>query len=340
MRPLVLLSVLLVGAVASADAIDVSITPRGAKGKGRPGVTVRILEPIAGFRLALSREGGQPLEIKGGGKPGATRFIELEHPDGRAHWKGSLFLNLPDGSTGEMPLEFDTEYWSVPLSMSLEKDRDVDVPGRQVTFRLTRPAGKATVRVLMDTGKLAFDGEVPFAGEAPGQPLSITWPEAPGQVMRIDLQAYDTAGFYTGVEITPWRVDIPHEEVSFDSGRADVKASEGPKLDASWELIRAAVVKYGRLAEIRLYVAGHTDTVGAAASNHQLSLQRARAIGVYFRKKGLQLPIYFEGFGEDALAVSTADETDEPRNRRAEYIISIDDPVAKGSRLQAHWQRL
>jgi outer membrane protein OmpA-like peptidoglycan-associated protein len=99
-------------------------------------------------------------------------------------------------------------------------------------------------------------------------------------------------------------------------------------------------VKFGRLAELKLYVVGHTDTVGATAANRTLSLNRARAISAWFRRQGLKIPIYFDGLGEEALAVSTADEEAEAKNRRAEYIIAIDTPSVDRSPVPARWQRL
>ena len=73
---------------------------------------------------------------------------------------------------------------------------------------------------------------------------------------------------------------------------------------------------------------GHTDSVGDPASNRKLSFNRAKAIAGYFRARGLSLPIYYVGMGEDAPAVDAPDETDEPRNRRAQYIVSVDAPAA------------
>jgi outer membrane protein OmpA-like peptidoglycan-associated protein len=105
-------------------------------------------------------------------------------------------------------------------------------------------------------------------------------------------------------------------------------------------LISDAVQKFGRLADIKLYVAGHTDTVGAKDYNRGLSLNRARSICAYFRREGLRIPIFYEGFGEEALLVGTPDETDEPRNRRAEYIIAIDKPSVAHAPYEANWKKL
>ena len=76
-----------------------------------------------------------------------------------------------------------------------------------------------------------------------------------------------------------------------------------------------------RFIKVKLYVAGHTDTVGSKDHNRKLSLDRARAIAEYFRKKGLAIAIVYEGFGEDVPKVETPDDTDEPKNRRVDYVL-------------------
>jgi outer membrane protein OmpA-like peptidoglycan-associated protein len=135
-------------------------------------------------------------------------------------------------------------------------------------------------------------------------------------------------------------VNIPHEEVNFPSGSAEIPASERKKLDSTVEKLLEAVERYGHLAAIRLYVLGHTDTVGSTDSNRELSLQRARSIAAYFRKHGARLPIFYEGFGEQAPLRVTKDETDEPANRRAEYIIAVDDPALTNAPFAPQWRKL
>ncbi|MBK7863038.1 MAG: OmpA family protein [Archangiaceae bacterium] len=320
------------------DAIDVSVTTRPELKKGLPTVHVHILEPIAGFRLKLKRSDGKEVDVKGGGRPGVTRDIELAQPEGKFTWNGELSVNFPNGTTQAMPLTFDTELYG-QLRLTLKKE-DVDLANRKLRFSMNRPAAKAELKVLMDTGKTAFDGEVPFNGEAPGSLLEVTWPERTGRIMKIWLKVFDKTELFDGVELSPWQIDIPHEEVQFDSGKADVRDSETAKLDKSYGLIRDAVLKYGSLAELKLYIAGHTDTVAAKDFNRTLSLNRARAIGQYFKKKGLTISIYAEGFGEEALKVLTADDTDEQANRRADYFISIDPPTVTNATFAPKWQRL
>lgn len=329
----------LLPAFAFADAVSVSVTNKAMKGQGTPAVHVEILEPIAGFRLTLSRDGGKPQEWKGGGKPGTTRTLPLTQPDGVAKWAGELVINLPNGTTGSMPMEFETELVG-PLSLSIDKEKDFDLDGRKLRFTLNQPVAKVHLKVQVESGAFIVDDDIAFNGEAAGTKLEVTWPESKAKVLRIDLRAFAKSGVYNGVELTPWRLDIPHEEVNFASGKWDVLPDEASKLDASLKQVQDAASKVGQYVPLKLFIAGHTDTVGANASNRALSLNRAKAIGAYFRKKGVRIPIYFEGFGEEALLVSTPDETDEAKNRRAEYILAIDDPTTKNVPFAPKWQRL
>ena len=131
--------------------------------------------------------------------------------------------------------------------------------------------------------------------------------------------------------LVPWSVSIPHEEVIFPSGDATVQPSEEKKLDASYQKITDVVDKVRRHEpgmDVRVYVAGHTDTVGGTDDNRKLSQARARAIATWFRERGLPMPMYYAGFGEDQPRVKTADNTDEARNRRADYVVGVEEPAS------------
>ena len=69
-------------------------------------------------------------------------------------------------------------------------------------------------------------------------------------------------------------------------------------------------------------VVGHTDTVGRTESNDRLSLARAMEIRRSLIDRGLD-PSLVRGVGrgERELLVDTADEVDEPRNRRVEVVV-------------------
>lgn len=337
-RPLLLSLWVLLPPSAFADAVRVSLQPNATLGKGLPALQVHIEEPIAGFEVKLKRGDGQWVKASGSGPPGVMRTVPLEQPEGRFHYEGELVVRFPDAEEASMPLAFDAELVG-PLKMTVVPE-DVDLEARRLRFTLSRPASRAQVGVEMDTGQKAFEGEVRFHGEPAGKPLEVTWPATEGRVLRISLKAYDTSDFYTSMELQPWRVDIPHEEILFASGEAAVPETERAKLDASHTLIADAVKRYGRLASMRLYILGHTDTVGSAESNRDLSRARANAIAAYFRKRRLTLPIFFEGVGEQAPRVATPDETPEAANRRVEYILALEPPALPTSSFPLQWRKL
>jgi outer membrane protein OmpA-like peptidoglycan-associated protein len=128
--------------------------------------------------------------------------------------------------------------------------------------------------------------------------------------------------------------------VNFATDSAVVTAGEAPKLEASHKLITQALDKHREVGAIKLFILGHTDTVGQPGYNLKLSQARAQSIASWFRKRGLKLPVYFEGMGEQSLLVATPDQTDEPRNRRVEYILSVEGPTLKAVGFKPSWKAL
>ncbi len=71
-----------------------------------------------------------------------------------------------------------------------------------------------------------------------------------------------------------------------------------------------------------IVVTGHTDTKGAAAANDELSLKRAGVVAQLLIAKGaLAARIESVGRGKRELLVNTADDVDEPKNRRVEIVV-------------------
>ncbi|MDM0077324.1 OmpA family protein [Variovorax sp. J2P1-59] len=79
------------------------------------------------------------------------------------------------------------------------------------------------------------------------------------------------------------------------------------------EALAAALARSGG----EIVVTGHTDTIGAAARNDELSRDRALLVRQLFVERNFpQTRVDAVGRGERELAVPTADEVNEPRNRR------------------------
>jgi len=229
------------------------------------------------------------------------------------------------------------------LKVQVDKTK-VDMKAHRLEVKMSRPAGKVKITVYGESNAVLADDEQDFTGRAGGTPLIVTWtPSSDEPVGKIAVRAYDAQGNWVGVEIAPWFVNIPHDDVNFKTDSAEIDAPEVPKVEAAFAKIEEALAKdsaAGRMhAGITLYIAGHTDTVGNPTHNFKLSQDRARSIAAWFRKRGVKIPISYEGFGETSLAVKTADNIDEVKNRRADYVLSDGAPTLSSS-FHASWKRI
>ena len=236
-----------------------------------------------------------------------------------------------------------------PLEVRIDP-KEVDIEQGQLSLRMSRPAARVTLKVIGLSGAVLADVAQSFDGAAAGSELVVRWPVAEATqpaasdgadaVARIEVFAYDTNDYYKGVALTPWSFEIPHEDVVFETDSAEIRASETRKLTESLARINSQLPRAKHLGNVTLFVVAHTDTVGTSDYNLKLSTRRARALARWFRGHGLKLPIAYDGVGEGALEVKTVDEVDEPRNRRADYMLGIEPPQFKGSRLTPIWKRL
>jgi outer membrane protein OmpA-like peptidoglycan-associated protein len=226
-----------------------------------------------------------------------------------------------------------------PLQMTIDKTK-VDLVEHHLELKASRALARVTLKVTGDSGAVLAEVDRELALYPANKPLVLEWaPSSDETVERIEVFAYDGDGYYKGIAITPWSVFVPHEEVNFHTDSAQIDDPEKPKLEASYAKVTEALAKHADL-HVTLFIAGHTDTVGDASYNLGLSRRRAQAIATWFRQRGVKIAIAFEGFGEYALAVKTADEVDEPRNRRVDYILSVEEPAFKSSGNRPAWRRI
>jgi len=217
------------------------------------------------------------------------------------------------------------------LVVSIDRSK-VDLVGHTLEVKLSRTADKVTLKAVGQSGAVLAEVEKSFSGAAPGTVLVMTWaPSSDEQVAKIEVWGYDTEGYYAGVAIIPWSFNVPHEEVNFETDSDVIRPAEVPKLEASFQKIKEVFTAHGDLGKITLFVAGHTDTVGTVDHNLVLSRKRARVIAAWFKGRGLGAPIAYEGMGKSALLVKTADQVDEPRNRRVDYILALEPPRVGGA---------
>ena len=107
-------------------------------------------------------------------------------------------------------------------------------------------------------------------------------------------------------------------EVYFASGSAVLNRDAKATVDQA-----AAAAKDN--APTHIAIGGHTDTTGSQAYNQKLSERRADAVRKELIAQGVSPDdIGTTGYGENELAVPTADQVNEPRNRRV--TISVNGP--------------
>lgn len=336
---------ILVALAAPAAAQPVSFQLRGQVPIGdKPQLQLTASVAVTDVRIELERDDGKKFSLRQAtiAKGKSVTLAIGDGTAGKASYKGTISARA-GGQTWSDQLVFETRV-TAPIKVSYDADH-LDLERRELQFRLSRPADLAELTVFGEDGKPLGTGTAKLTGEPAGAWLAVTWTQpANTRVMTMRLRVSASDGVASNVELIPWSVTIDHEDVTFATDSAVIAPGEAAKLDASVAKIQDVIRRSAKFMAMKLYVAGHTDTVGATAKNRKLSLDRALAIGSYFKKHGIAIPIVVAGFGEDVLKVKTADQVDEPRNRRADYVIgpAAGAPPFKGPYLKtrAAWKQL
>lgn len=334
----VLLAAPVVAAPDDASLIGLRVRGNVEHGKQKPAVILVPEEDATHVVVSLEREDGKKLDLRAGTvKAGREVVLEFDQPAGAHSYKAVVRGRWKRGKDIAFGFDF-TATSLAPLFLDVTK-KDVDLENARMRVKLSRDPGKVELEVIGDGGKVLDRVETEVRAAA-GEPFDVSWKKTTATIEKISVRVHDRHGFWAGVDVLPFNIHIPHDEVEFEFGKADVRASEESKLTATLAQLRDALEKHGREIEIQLYIAGYTDTVGSPSANIELSDRRAKAIAGWFRGKGITIPIFYQGFGESALAVETPDDTPEARNRRALYILSAGLPIQGDALPFDRWKKL
>lgn len=157
-------------------------------------------------------------------------------------------------------------------------------------------------------------------GGAAGAVIGNIWSKR----MEAQKQAMEQATRGTGVQVSQTadnrlKLDVP-ADVSFDTGRADIKPNFQPVLD------RFANTLHDNPATT-VTIIGHTDSTGGEAVNQPLSVNRAAHTRDYLTMRGVAPQrIAIDGRGEREPVASNDDAGGRARNRRVEIYVAEPSP--------------
>ncbi|HSV50585.1 MAG TPA: OmpA family protein [Burkholderiaceae bacterium] len=138
--------------------------------------------------------------------------------------------------------------------------------------------------------------------------------------MQDKKTAMERATVGTGVAVTQTpdnqlKLNIP-SDISFDTGRADIKPNLRPILDQF-----ASGLNHQPAMEVRII--GHTDNTGSDAVNNPLSLHRAASARDYLAARGVDPQrMLITGRGEHEPMADNSTEAGRARNRRVEIFLA------------------
>jgi outer membrane protein OmpA-like peptidoglycan-associated protein len=108
--------------------------------------------------------------------------------------------------------------------------------------------------------------------------------------------------------------------IQFDTNSAVIKADSIPILDNA---VASITQEFAAFPNINIEVGGHTDNVGRASANQQLSQSRAQAVLDYLTSKGVDgTRLTAKGYGATKPIADNKTEIARATNRRIEFTVS------------------
>lgn len=169
-------------------------------------------------------------------------------------------------------------------------------------------------------GLTGGDGKGVATGAAIGAALGAGGGYLWSQHMQEQKAAMEQATAGSGVQVTQTadnqlKLDIP-SDISFDSGRYDIKPNLRPILDRF-----ASTLNQNPVTTVKII--GHTDNTGSAAINEPLSVNRASATRDYLVNRGVAINrIGIDGRGSREAIADNSTVAGRAANRRVEIFVA------------------
>ena len=159
------------------------------------------------------------------------------------------------------------------------------------------------------------DGKGALIGAGVGAAGGYVW----SQHMQQKKLAMERATMGSGVAVVQTqdnqlKLNVP-SDVSFDTGRADIK----PNMRAILDQFASGLANQPN-TDVRII--GHTDSTGSDEMNNRLSLERAQATRNYLVSRGVQpAQVQVAGRGEHEPVADNTSDAGRARNRRVEIFL-------------------
>ena len=231
------------------------------------------------------------------------------------------------------------------IQPSVLPNSNLDVTSGRLTFSpASDQVGEWDLKLTVSDGNLATEGTITIKVALP-KSLIVLLDNEDGTVGKIDVtnagvtRVLDQPGQAVGLVgagSSPSESFLLKEESiqSVFKESLDAKPEDPLKfiLYFKTDTIKLSAESEKQLPEILLTIAnrkipdieviGHTDRTASAEYNHQLSLNRARAIRDMLVAKGIDAQrVHVTGHGENNPLIETPDDVSEPLNRRVEIIV-------------------
>jgi outer membrane protein OmpA-like peptidoglycan-associated protein len=169
-------------------------------------------------------------------------------------------------------------------------------------------------------GAIAGGGKGAAIGAAVGAGAGAIAGNVWSKRMEAQKQEMETATAGTGVQVSQTadnrlKLDIP-SDISFDTGRADIKPNFRPVLDNFASSLAKNPVT-------TVTIIGHTDNTGTDAINNPLSVNRAASARNYLVERGIATSrIAIDGRGSREPLVTNDSAANRAKNRRVEIYVA------------------
>ncbi len=237
--------------------------------------------------------------------------VTIKAKSGMSEYTARNMHVIRSGAAAKTPISLDVDLNEIG-SLTPKTDH--------VLLKASAPFRRVTLNVYAEDASIidSVDKEV---GSVKNYRLGWTPSEKTPSVLEIKI--LNDANNWASATIASFV--IAHTDVVFDTNKYNIRKDQEQYLVEPLQDIKDKIEKFDKVA-VKLYITGHTDTVGSMADNDKLSMNRAKAIAGWFAKHGLKIPIYYRGVGERALFEHTPDNTENQANRRAVYHLTNSTP--------------